>query len=130
MQNIDNKTIRNCKFFGIIWGIILIFIALNNSNIAIVTISIILSLIFIKIAIIKPQLFYQYKIYQNWIIFGNIMGKINSFIIISLLFFCLFTPISLILKILKKQLLIKKPDKAATSYFIDSDNDNNMSHQF
>ncbi len=130
MQNIDNKTIRNCKFFGIIWSIILIFIAFNSKNMAVVIISAILSLIFIKISIIKPQLFYQYKIYQGWIIFGNKMGKINSFIIILLLFFCLFTPISLILKILKKQLLIKKPNKSAASYFVDSDNDNNMSHQF
>lgn len=47
------------------------------------------------------------------------MGKINSKIIIFILFYFIFLPIGLVFKILKKDLLKKKLDKSSNSYFID-----------
>lgn len=108
---------KNLRVFGFIWA--LIFAYLSYKNILSGKIFFVLFCIFFATSILQPQLFLKTKIYQNWVKFGNILGKINGFLISSILFFLIFTPGALILKILKKDLLNKKLNSSATSYFID-----------
>ena len=105
---IDNKTLRA---FGFIWAILFLILAWNNEEF-VISLSVV-SLFFVVSASFFPKTY----IFQGWIKFGNYLGKINSKIIIFLLFFGIFTPIALILKILKKDLLNKKIDKNLASYF-------------
>ena len=57
--------------------------------------------------------------YKVWVKFGELLGGVISKIMLLILFYGLFTPISLVLKILRKDLLHKKMDKKSQSYWID-----------
>jgi len=56
--------------------------------------------------------------YKVWVKFGELIGGVISKIILLILFYGLFTPISIGLKILRKDLLHKKLDKKCQSYWI------------
>ena len=117
-------TTRDLRVFGLIWGIIFVIIAYNispeSANGA--KWSIIfscLSLASIFIAVANPRVFIKIKFYQTWIKIGNFLGKVNGFLISFILFYGIFAPVGIILRILKKDLLSKKLDRLADSYFID-----------
>ena len=76
--------------------------------------SIILSLVFLIITIIKPNLFTSLN--KLWIKFGILLGKIISPIVMGFVFFFVVTPIGIIMKILKKDVMALK--RGATSYWI------------
>jgi len=62
-----------------------------------------------------------------WLIYGGIISKIIMFI----LYFGLFTPVSIFLKILGKDLLSKKVDKSKYSYWVNrKDQPQSMKNQF
>ncbi len=58
-------------------------------------------------------------VYQIWMKFGELIGSIISKVILLFLFYCLFTPFSIALKIMQKDLLHKKLDKKCHSYWLD-----------
>jgi polyferredoxin len=76
--------------------------------------SVIFSLVFLIITIINPNLF----TFPNrlWIQFGILLGKIISPIVIGLVFFSVLTPIGIIARILKKDIMGLK--RAENSYWI------------
>jgi hypothetical protein len=122
-------TQRDLKIFGLIWSAIFVF--LFYKQIWFPTFFLILSLGFLSVSILQPQIFRQIKLYQNWVKFGNILGKINGFLISFVLFYGIFTPTALILKLLKKDLLNKKLNPTASSYFIDrTSQPGDMKNQF
>ena len=57
--------------------------------------------------------------YKVWVKFGELIGGVISKIILIILFYGVFTPVSMVLKILRKDLLHKKIDKKCQSYWID-----------
>lgn len=57
--------------------------------------------------------------YKVWVKFGELIGGVISKLILLILFYALFTPIGIALKILRKDLLHKKLDKTCQSYWID-----------
>ena len=73
--------------------------------------------IFITIALTRPELLKGF--YKLWIKFGNFMGNIISKVILLILFFLLFTPVSFILKIMGKDLLKKKSGRHLDTYWIE-----------
>jgi len=108
----DKKTL---KTFGYIWALILFIISYKfNMNVIFLT----LSIVFLISSTLFPEIYVKTKIFQNWIKIGDFLGKINSKIIIFILFFFVFTPIGFILRLLGKDLLHKKLDKTVKSYFI------------
>ncbi len=120
---------RNLRVFGFIWALIFSFLAFKFQYFQYFfgIISIVASLI----SLLSPHVFLDLKIYQAWIKFGNFLGKINSLIIISILFYALFVPTGFILRLLKKDLLNKKIDRSQISYFTDSTGQiNDMKNQF
>lgn len=105
------------RIFGFIWSLIFAFLAHKFVNFS--TIFSALSLATFLLSAFCPKIFLQSKIYQTWIKFGDFLGKINGFLISFILFYGVFTPIGIATKLMKKDLLNKKLDKAASSYFID-----------
>ncbi len=127
----DSKKItnRDLKIFGIIWGII--FSAIGYHSSAFIEIFAFLAIVFFLTALFYPRIYLQTKIYQNWVKFGNVLGKVNGFLISFILFYGVFVPTGVILKVLRKDLLNKKLDKAANSYFIDrKEQPGDMKNQF
>ncbi len=107
----DKKTLRT---FGYIWAVVSFIIGYKFTN----PIFFIISACFIVSAIASPELYFKSGIFQGWIKVGDFLGKINSKIIIFILFFFVFTPIGFILIIIGKDLLNKKLNSTAKSYFV------------
>lgn len=57
-------------------------------------------------------------IYIAWMTFAVVMGFVMTRVILTILYFGMFTPIALVLKILGKDLLEEKWDKNAASYWV------------
>ena len=97
--NIAKKKLKEFGFLiGIAFPIIFgwIFPALRGHSFKIWTICI--SIPFLILAILRPNLlFYPYKV---WMRIGNILGFINSHVILGIIFFIVLQPIALIMKIL------------------------------
>lgn len=62
-------------------------------------------------------------IYTPWMKLGNILGWINTRIILGFLFFIVITPMSIVLKLLKYDPLNRKLDPHATTYRIQNKNE-------
>jgi hypothetical protein len=88
---------------------------------------VILSLVFLIITIIRPNLFTFLN--RLWIQFGVFLGKIISPIVMGLVFFFVVTPIGMLVRILKKDVMGLK--RGASSYWINrKDKLQRMNKQF
>jgi hypothetical protein len=85
--------------------------------------SIVLSLLFLIITIVRPNLF----TFSNalWIRFGILIGKIMSPILMCVVFFLVVTPTGILVRILKKDIMGLKRDKS--SYWINREDKNSTS---
>lgn len=112
-HNLENSK-KNLRVFGAIWSGIFLLIAYKTSwNL----LAIILAILFLTISLLKPTFFEQSKILPMWLKFGEFAGKINSQIVIFVMFYFLFTPIGIVLRLMGKDLLSKKLQPQLTSYF-------------
>jgi len=59
-------------------------------------------------------------LYIVWMKFGAVMGFINTHIIMSVLFFCMITPLAWLFKLLGKDPMARKLEKTAQSYRVKS----------
>ncbi|XPV70015.1 MAG: SxtJ family membrane protein [Halarcobacter sp.] len=109
---------NDLKIFVYIWAIIFLMIGvypiLKEEPLRYIFIIISISMFIISLVNINLYI----KPYNIWMKFGKIMNKISTFIIMFILFYFLFTPISLILKVFSKDLLNKKIDSTVSSYWI------------
>src|SRR3989339_1040012 len=74
----------------------------------------IVSITFLLIAYTRPALISP--LYSSWMKIGHIMGSISSKIILSVLFYGIFTPIAIVLRLQGKDLLNKKLNTTENSY--------------
>jgi len=102
--------------FGILFFILFLIIGLYplKSDEAIRVWSVVLSLVLLIITIIKPNLFTFLN--KFWIKFGILLGKIISPIVMGLVFFFVVTPIGILVRVLKKDVMGLK--RGASSYWI------------
>ena len=116
MENSINIKRKNNITFGILFFIFFLIVGLYPliSNEPIRIWSIIVSLVFLIITIIKPNLFTFLN--KLWIKFGILLGKIISPIVMGLVFFFVVTPIGIFVKILKKDVMSLK--RGQSSYWI------------
>ncbi len=129
MKNIFVTQVKSNITFGILFFIFFLIIGLYplKSGGVIRIWSIVLSLVFLIITISRPNLFTFLN--KLWIKFGILIGKIISPIVMGLVFFCVITPIGMLVKILKKDVMGLK--KEATSYWINrKDKIQSMKKQF
>ena len=116
MKSFINIKRKNNITFGILFFTFFLIIGLypliSNGNIRIWSITV--SLTFLIITIIKPNLFTSLN--KLWIRFGTLLGKIISPIVMGLVFFIVVTPIGILMKTLKKDVMGLK--RGAPSYWI------------
>ena len=91
--------------FGFVFSIVFLLIALwpllNNSEIRIW--SLIISAIFLILGFLNSKILNPLNIL--WFKFGLLLGKIISPLVMGLIFFCVLTPIGILMKIFMKDLL-------------------------
>jgi cell division protein FtsW (lipid II flippase) len=111
---------KNNITFGILFFFFFIIIGLYplKSDEAIRVWSVVLSLVLLIITIFKPNLFTFLN--KFWIKFGILLGKIISPIVMGLVFFFVLTPIGILLRVLKKDVMGLK--RGASSYWINREN--------
>jgi hypothetical protein len=111
---------KNNFTFGILFFVLFLIIGLYPlKSVGIIRIwSITLSLLFLIITIIKPNLFIFFN--KFWIKFGILLGKIISPIVMGLVFFFVVTPIGILVRILKKDVMGLK--RGTSSYWINREN--------
>ena len=107
---------KNNITFGILFFIFFFIIGLYPLvSVGVIRIwSVVLSLVFLIITIIRPNLFTFLN--RSWIQFGIFLGKIISPIVMGLVFFFVVTPIGILVRILKKDVMGLK--RGASSYWI------------
>ena len=129
MKNLFVIDVKSNITFGILFLIFFLIIGLYplKSGGVIRIWSIVLSLVFLIITIIRPNLFtFSNKL---WIKFGILFGKIISPIVMGLVFFVVVMPIGILVKILNKDVMGLK--RGATSYWINrKDKIQSMKKQF
>ena len=131
----DNKKIKigSNKSFGIVFSIFftLIFVYLLLSTQEINKIFLILAIIFLILGFLNSKLLTPLNIL--WFRFGILLSVVISPLIMSIIFFCVVTPLSISAKIVKKDFLNlnKKKNNNKKSHWIDKENyKNSMKDQF
>jgi hypothetical protein len=116
MKNLISIKRKDNITFGILFFILFLIIGLYplKSEGLIRIWSVVLSLVFLIITIIRPNLFTF--INKLWIQFGILLGKIISPVVMGLVFFFVVTPIGILVRIFKKDVMGLKRD--ANTYWI------------
>ena len=126
----NDVKIGSNKSFGIVFFIVFFLISLypltNQENIRVW--SLIISLIFLILGLLNSKILNPLN--KLWFKFGMILGRIISPIIMSFIFFLVVTPIALIMKLLKKDLLNLKFNKTNTYWIEKSGSKSKMKNQF
>ena len=114
----DEVKIGSNKSFGIVFFIVFFIIAiyplLSHNEIRLW--SLIISLIFLILGLLNSKLLTPLN--KIWFKFGILLGKIISPLVMGLIFFFVVTPIGILMRILKKDLLNLKFNKK-TTYWIE-----------
>ena len=125
-----NKKSSN-KSFGILFFVVFIGLGLwpltndNNPNIYLI----IISIIFLILGLLDSKLLSPLNLF--WIKFGELLGKIIAPIVMAIIYFFILTPISLIVRLLGKDLLGLKFTKKSKTYWIKRKKDlGSMNKQF
>ena len=123
------KTSSN-RSFGIVFFIVFLFISLypliNEENIRIW--SLVISLIFLILGILNSRILTPLN--KLWFKFGISLGKIVTPLIMGMIFFFSVSPLGILLKVLKKDLLNLQFNKK-NSYWVDKNEPKSkMKNQF
>jgi hypothetical protein len=120
MKNLINIKRKDNITFGILFFVFFLIIGLYplKSHGAIRIWAVLFSLVFIIITIMRPNLFTFLN--KLWIKFGILLGKIISPIVMALVFFFVVTPIGVLVRILKKDVMGLK--RGVSSYWINREN--------
>ena len=129
-MNQNDVKIGSNKSFGIVFFIVFLLISLypliNQENIRIW--SLIISFIFLILGLLNSKILNPFN--KLWFKFGIILGRIISPIVMSIIFFFVVTPIALLMKLLKKDLLNLKFNKTSTYWIEKSGPKSKMKNQF
>ena len=124
------KNTTSNKNFGIVFFIVFLLIAIypliNDENIRIW--SLLISLIFLILGLLNSRLLNPLN--NLWFKFGLLLGRIISPIIMGIIFFFVVTPIAVLMKLLKKDLLNLKFNKNKTYWIEKSGPKSKMKNQF
>ena len=110
-MNKNNIKIGSNKSFGIVFFIFFLIISLypliDGGALRIWYLTI--SLVFLILGLLNSKILTPLN--KLWFKFGILLGKVVSPVVMGIVFFAVVTPISLIMKILKKDLLNVKKNK-------------------
>ena len=126
----NDVKISSNRSFGIVFGILFLILSLypllNDDNLNLIFL--IFSIIFFVLGLINSKILSPLNF--AWFKFGIILGKIVSPIIMSLIFFIIVTPIGLLMKLLKKDVLDLNFNNENTYWKKKIDKKNSMKNQF
>ena len=126
----DKIKLGSNRSFGIVFFVVFLLIALypliSNGEIRIW--SLIVSLIFLVLGLINSK--FLNPLNKLWFKFGLFLGKIITPIIMGIIFFLVVTPIGLIMKVLRKDLLNLRYNKNKTYWIEKSGPKSKMKNQF
>ncbi len=116
-QIATNHNKKEFRKFGITIGVFLILVGLvlflRRSDYA-MTVGII-GIAFCAFGLILPVLLRPF--YIIWMSFASVLGFIMTRVILSLVFYLIFTPVGLVLRLLRKDLLNRKIEPDKQSYW-------------
>ena len=125
------KEQTSVKSFGILFFIVFLLIGLwpKISGEELRLWSVITAFIFLILGLINSKILIPLNKY--WIKLGELLGKIIAPIVMMIIYFIIVTPIALLLKIFKKDILGLKLDTKVDSYWIQKEKDlGPMKNQF
>ena len=129
MEHKDIKIGSN-RSFGLVFFVVFLLISiypfLKDGNIRIW--SLIISFIFLVLGLLNSNLLSPLN--KLWFKFGLFLGKIISPIIMGIIFFLVVTPIAVIMRLLKKDLLNLKFEENNTYWIDKSGPKSKMKNQF
>ena len=129
-MNHNDIKIGSNRSFGIVFFIVFLLIALypllNQNEIRLW--SLLISIIFLLLGILNSKILSPLNLV--WFKFGLFLGKIISPIVMGIIFFLVVTPIGLLMKLLKKDLLNLKFNNNRTYWIKKIDTKNRMNKQF
>ena len=101
----DDIKIKSNRSFGIVFFVVFLFIALYPLSYSgqIIKWSLVISLIFLILGLINSKILTPVN--KIWFKLGIFLGNIISPIIMAIVFFLIVTPIGLIMRVLRKDLL-------------------------
>ena len=126
----DEIKISSNRSFGIVFFIVFLLIALypllkgNDLRIW----SLLISFIFLALGLINSKILTPLN--RLWFKFGLLLGKFISPLIMGIIFFVVVTPIGIIMRLLKKDLLNLKYNKKETYWIDKSGPKSKMKNQF
>ena len=126
----DEIKISSNRSFGIVFFIVFLLIALypllkgNDLRIW----SLVISFIFLALGLINSKILTPLN--RLWFKFGLLLGKFISPLIMGIIFFFVVTPIGIIMRLFKKDLLNLKYNKKETYWIDKSDPKSKMKNQF
>ena len=126
----DEIKISSNRNFGIVFFIVFLLIALypllkgNDLRIW----SLLISFIFLALGLINSKILTPLN--RLWFKFGLLLGKFISPLIMGIIFFIVVTPIGIIMRLLKKDLLNLKYNKKETYWIDKSGPKSKMKNQF
>jgi len=126
----DDVKISSNRSFGIVFFVVFLLIALYPLTYSgeIRVWSLIISLIFLILGLLKSKILTPLN--KLWFKFGIFLGKIVSPVIMGIIFFLVVTPIGLIMRLLRKDLLNLKYNKNESYWIEKTDQKSKMKNQF
>ena len=126
----DEVKIGSNKSFGVVFFIVFLIIGtyplLSDNEVRLW--SLIISIIFLILGLLNSKLLTPLN--KIWFKFGISLGKIVSPLVMGLIFFFVVTPIGILMRILKKDLLNLKFNKKTTYWIEKIDPKSKMKNQF
>ncbi len=110
---------KELKIFGLILAVILSLIGTINlykKNITIATILYSLDLIVVVFTIVRPE--YLRPIHRAMLFVSQKIGWFNTRLLLGIIYYLVFTPIGMVMRILGRDLLDRKYDRQKNSYWI------------
>lgn len=99
----------------VVWLILnFIFFRFNLDSVGYQIISALL--ILIELMFITVPSLYR-SVFRGWTFIAKKIGQFNSYLILTLIFYLVFSPVGLLLRILRKDLLDQKINKGQASYW-------------
>jgi len=126
------KNEKKDRSFGLIIGIIVIgysgyvYFQLNTINLWLMGIGFLITLT----ALFIPRFIYPFRVVMETI--GRWMGIVNTYIVLTLIYFILFIPVNFLFKITGKDSLKLKRNKRVSTYWVEKtpQNESSMKNQF
>ena len=126
----DDIKVSSNRSFGIVFFIVFLLIALypllKDNDLRIW--SLVISFIFLILGLINSKILTPLN--RLWFKFGLLLGKFISPLIMGIIFFVVVTPIGIIMRLLKKDLLNLKYNKKETYWINKSGPKSKMKNQF